>query len=62
MKNNIKTDKNLKKIPVSMMTLVPLSSETMAKEDLESIENYITKPFTKEELLRKVNEVIGETW
>lgn len=56
----IKRNEKLKKIPVSMLTLVPLSPETMEKEDIESIENYITKPFTREELLRKINEVIGE--
>ena len=57
---NIKKNEKLRNIPVSMLTLVPLSPETMAKEDIENIENYITKPFTKEELLRKVDEVIGK--
>ena len=56
---NIKKDENLKNIPVSMLTLVPLTPETMGKESIENIENYITKPFTKETLLNKVNAFIG---
>lgn len=55
----IKSNENLKKIPVSMLTVVPLLAETMENKDIDKIENYITKPFTTEKLLEKVGDIIG---
>ena len=56
----IKSDEKLKNIPVSMLTLVPLTPEVMEREDIENIEDYITKPFTKDELIKKINEIFIE--
>ena len=43
-----------------MLTLVPLTPEVMEREDIENIEDYITKPFTKDELIKKINEIFIE--
>ena len=55
----IKKDLRLKAIPVSMLTAVSLIAETLDNENIELIENYITKPFTTEQLLSKVAEIVG---
>lgn len=57
----IKKDENLKDIPVSMLTVIALTPEIMRKRDIENIENYIVKPFSKKELLLKVREILEET-
>ena len=55
----IKNNPETKEIPVSMLTVVPLTLETMRKRDTERIENYIVKPFSKKELIEKVREILG---
>lgn len=57
----IKQDGDLKNIPVSMLTVIPLSPEIMRTKDIENIENYIVKPFSKKDLLLKVREILDET-
>lgn len=54
----IKSDENLKDIPVSMLTVIPLTPEIMRTKDIENIENYIVKPFSKKELLSKIREIL----
>jgi len=54
----IKSDEALKSIPVCMLTVVPLTPETVASEIIENIENYIVKPFTKEDILRGVRDIL----
>lgn len=55
----IKKNKDTKDIPVSMLTVVPLTFETMRSKDIDRIENYIVKPFSKRELIEKVREILG---
>lgn len=54
----IKSNEKLKDIPVSMLTVVPLTAENFKDEKIESIENYIIKPFSKKGLLEKVRELL----
>ncbi|MDF2957709.1 MAG: DNA-binding response regulator [Candidatus Alkanophagales archaeon MCA70_species_1] len=54
----IKSDEVLKEIPVCMLTVVPLTPETATSEDIENIENYIVKPFTKEDILKCVRDIL----
>lgn len=56
----LKSNEKLKKIPVSMLTLVPLTPGIIKKKDMEKIENYITKPFTINKLISKVNDILDE--
>lgn len=53
----IKNDDNLKSIPVSMLTVLPPDESTVGANTISMIENYIIKPFTKAELLEKVDDV-----
>lgn len=46
----IKEDGNLKSIPVVMLTAKALPIE-MEREDVKGVADYITKPFTKEDLI-----------
>ena len=54
----IKSNENLNSIPISMLTVVPLTAESFKNEKLEKIENYIIKPFSKKGLLKKVDELL----
>jgi len=55
----IKGDKRMAGIPVSMLTVKPLTPETLKKEKIDYIENYIVKPFAMRELLSKIGEILG---
>ena len=55
----IKADDRFAEIPISMLTVRPLTTETLKKERVDSIENYIVKPFSMRELLSKVGEILG---
>jgi len=55
----IKADERLRSIPVSMLTIVPLTPEVLKGKAIENIENYIVKPFSKKELLQKVRDILG---
>ena len=57
----IKNDENLKDIPVSMLTVITLTPEIMRTKDIENIENYIIKPFSKKDLLSKVREILDQS-
>jgi len=56
----IKADKKLSSIPVSMMTVIPPTPDIIEGELLMMFENYITKPFTKTELLNKLHETFEQ--
>ncbi|MCD6331413.1 MAG: response regulator [Thermoplasmata archaeon] len=53
----LKEDEELKNIPVSMLTALPLTPEDAKEKPIDKIENYIVKPFTKETLLKKIKDV-----
>lgn len=53
----LKEDEELKDIPVSMLTALPLTPEDTKDKPIDKIENYIVKPFTKEILLKKIEDI-----
>ena len=53
----LKEDEELKHIPVSMLTALPLTPEDTRDKPIDKIENYIVKPFTKETLLMKLEDI-----
>ncbi len=55
----IKAEDTLADTPISMLTVKPLTTETLKKEKVDFIENYIVKPFAMRELLSKVGEILG---
>ena len=55
---NIKTNADTKDIPVSMLTALPLTPDDTKNKPLDSIENYIVKPFTKKILLHKIRDIL----
>ncbi|MGC9307207.1 MAG: response regulator [Thermoplasmatota archaeon] len=55
---NIKTNTDTKDIPVSMLTALPLTPDDTKDKPLDSIENYIVKPFTKKILLHKIRDIL----
>ncbi|RLG57985.1 MAG: two-component system response regulator [Candidatus Hydrothermarchaeota archaeon] len=56
--NKIKEDEELKDIPVAMFTVKPLTSNVLRREEIEKIVDYVTKPFSKEDLLEVIRQVI----
>jgi CheY-like chemotaxis protein len=54
----IKSDERFKEIPVSMLTALPLTPDDTKDKPINSIENYIVKPFSKKVLLSKVNDIL----
>ncbi|MFO8132590.1 MAG: response regulator [Thermoplasmatota archaeon] len=55
---NIKSSEATKDIPVSMLTALPLTPDDTMDKPLDSIENYIVKPFTKKILLHKIRDIL----
>ncbi len=53
----LKEDEELKDIPVSMLTALPLTPEDTKNKPIDKIENYIVKPFRKEVLLKKIEDI-----
>jgi|Deesub1362A_J573_1020465.scaffolds.fasta_scaffold01078_15 CheY-like chemotaxis protein len=53
----LKEDEELKDIPVSMLTALPLTPEDTRDKPIDKIENYIVKPFRKEVLLKKIEDI-----
>ncbi|MDD3492339.1 MAG: response regulator [Candidatus Thermoplasmatota archaeon] len=54
----IKRDQRFAHIPVSMLTALPLTPEDTRSKPIDHIENYIVKPFTKNALLHKINDIL----
>jgi len=55
----IKSNPSYVSIPVSMLTVKPLTLADMKREGIERIDNYILKPFSVDSLVAKVNEMFG---
>jgi len=53
----IKSDEELKDIPVSMLTALPLTPEDTRDKPVDKIENYIVKPFNRTTLLKKIEDI-----
>ncbi|MDF2957535.1 MAG: DNA-binding response regulator [Candidatus Alkanophagales archaeon MCA70_species_1] len=54
----IRKDERFKDVPVAVLTAVPLTTETLQREEIEGLVDYIVKPFTRESLLKKVEELL----
>ncbi len=54
----IKSNEKFRDIPVSMLTALPLTPDDTKDKPINSIENYIVKPFSKKILLQKVNDIL----
>lgn len=52
----IKKDKELSSIPIAMLTATALS-ESIEKDEIEKLVDYITKPFSKEDVLECIRQV-----
>lgn len=55
--SELKKIEQLKNIPVSMLTALPLTPEDTKNKPINKIENYIVKPFRKETLLSKIDDI-----
>jgi len=53
----LKRDEELKNIPIAMLTALPLTPEDTYDKPIDYIENYIVKPFTKDALLKKIEDI-----
>lgn len=53
----IKGDESLKSIPVAVLGAKPLSAEIMERKEMEDITDYITKPFTKKDLIETIKQI-----
>lgn len=54
----LKKNKELKHIPVSMLTVKPLTLETIKQEKMGRLVDYIVKPFSKEDLMETIGQVL----
>jgi DNA-binding response OmpR family regulator len=54
----IKDIDGLKHIPISMLTALPLTPEDTKEKPVNNIENYIVKPFKRETLLKKIEDIL----
>lgn len=55
----MKTDEELKEIPVIVVTAKAQSIDKVLGLHIAKVEDYVTKPFGPQELLRAVNKVLG---
>jgi CheY-like chemotaxis protein len=53
----IKKDKELSKIPVAMLTAKTLNPEIIEKEEMGLLVDYISKPFTKKDVIETIRQV-----
>jgi len=53
----LKEDKETRDIPVSMLTALPLTPDDTRDKPIDKIENYIVKPFKKETLIKKIEDI-----
>jgi len=53
----LKRDEELKNIPIAILTALPLTPEDTYDKPIDYIENYIVKPFTKDALLKKIEDI-----
>ena len=59
--SKIKERKEWRHIPVAMFTIRPPTVDTLAREDIEDIVDYITKPFTKQELITRIEQILDRS-
>ena len=55
----IKNDSEIMDIPVSMLTVKPLTKEMLSNDDIKGIVDYVTKPFTKEDVMETLNQILA---
>ncbi len=54
----IKSNEKWKDIPVSMLTALPLTPDDTKDKPINLIENYIVKPFSKKNLVQKIEDIL----
>lgn len=54
----IRSNDDLKSIPIAMLTVKSLTTDTVRRDDIEGLVDYIVKPFTKKSLSGKVKEIL----
>lgn len=55
----IKSNRKLRDIPVSMLTVIPLNKDAIEKEEgVKRLTDYVTKPFSKQDLIAVLNQVL----
>jgi len=52
----IKEDKELSSIPIAMLTATAIS-ESIEREEIDRVVDYITKPFSKEDVIECIKQV-----
>ena len=57
----IRKEPDLKNVPIAMLTVKKLTHETILSNEIGEIVDYIQKPFTKDSLLNRVNQLINES-
>ncbi len=55
----IREEEGLKDVPVSMLTAKILTPDIVRREDIGEIMDYIQKPIRKDNLIKKVSEILG---
>ena len=55
----IKENEELRAIPIVMLTVKPLTQETLIRREMKDLADYITQPYSKEDLIACVREVFG---
>jgi CheY-like chemotaxis protein len=53
----IKKNKELRKIPVAMLTAKTLNPEVLDRKEMDLLVDYISKPFTKRDVLETIHQV-----
>ncbi len=53
----IKQEKGMSAIPVIMLTVKPLTGETLRREEMQGVTDYITKPFTRKDIVETLKQV-----
>lgn len=56
----IRKQDNLRNVPVSMLTINALTPEVIRRKEMGELIDYITKPFRKEDLIKKVNSILED--
>jgi DNA-binding response OmpR family regulator len=53
------TLKSKSKAKFAFLSAIPVSSERMAELRKSGVSDYITKPFTKDDLINRINKILG---
>jgi|Deesub1362A_J573_1020465.scaffolds.fasta_scaffold00884_18 CheY-like chemotaxis protein len=54
----IKKREELRHIPIAMLTAQPLTKETLKKDDIYALVDYVVKPFTKRDITETLKQAL----